>query len=203
MIKINLLNPKKRNKVNAKKSSSLIQESKSLDNEDVKKEAFRRILMILIFPICLMLYENLSIPDLHSEISKADKQIKEISEFIAKNSQIADLIKQMQNRENIVALKITEIEKKVAEKNTRVQMLDVLQQLIPERVWLTKLAESDSNVVLSGFAMNESELNTFIEALSKSIVFKEVNIIGSHQVNQEGQSLKKFELSFKLGGKYE
>lgn len=203
MIKINLLKQNSKMKSHGKKSSSSIDENKHIDAEDVRKEAIRRFLMILIFPICLILYEALSVPDQQSSLLIEEKKLKDINDFIAKNNQIAESIKKMQNRENIISLKIAEIEKKASEKNSRVQMLDVLQQLIPDRVWLTKLTENDANVTLSGMAMNESELNVFLEALSQSLIFREVSMLNSNQTVLDGNSLKKFEISFKLGGKNE
>ncbi len=203
MIKINLLNSKKKSKIKVNQSSKTIEEPTNLSVEEVKKESMRRILLIFILPLCLIIYEALSIPDLQAEMLSEEKKYKELTEFNNKNSQIAESIKRMQNRENLITLKIAEVQKKISEKNIRVEMLDVLQQLIPDRIWLTKLTESKSNVTLSGMAVSESELNGFLEAMSKSIIFKEVNILNSNQITYEGNSLKKFELSFKLGGKNE
>lgn len=203
MIKINLRNQKKKSKVQTKEKGSVSQENVLLNSDEIKKEALRKVLIILIFPICLMLYESLVVPDQEETVKTQQTKLKEAKDFISKNSQVADAIKKMQMKENLLSLKITEIEKKVIDKNTRIQMLDLIQQLVPEKVWLSKVAEANSIVSLAGFAVNDTELNTFFDSISKSIFFVDANIVNSNEVNLDGTNFKKFEMTFKIGGKSE
>ena len=84
------------------------------------------------------------------------------------------------------------------ERLREVKVMDNLQKDIPEKVWLTKVDFQETKLVISGLAIADSELTTFMENLSGSVFLHDVALLRSSEQPSEGGVLKKFDISCAL-----
>lgn len=95
-----------------------------------------------------------------------------------------------------------ELEKKLevintlrANKTGPVHVLDEIATRIPEKAWLQSLETQGNRIKLSGMAVNNETVATFMSALEDSEYFGEVFLEKIEQAPREGQRLKTFEIT--------
>ena len=79
-----------------------------------------------------------------------------------------------------------------------IYVLDLIQQVIPERVWLTNLEFTDSKVKIKGQAAVDADITTYIEALSRSVFLNDVQPGGTNEGIFEGVKIREFEINASL-----
>ncbi|MED5373095.1 MAG: PilN domain-containing protein [Myxococcota bacterium] len=73
-----------------------------------------------------------------------------------------------------------------------VHMLDELSLATPEKLTITGLKERGGNIELSGLAVSYEVVAQFLTNLERSAWFKDVELDGIDQVDQDGYKLKRF-----------
>jgi type IV pilus assembly protein PilN len=74
-----------------------------------------------------------------------------------------------------------------------VHVLDEISKAVPERLWLTSLAQKDAEFKIDGMTTSLQELSTFVASLEASRWFKKpVDIIDSQVQPGEGTEIFKF-----------
>jgi type IV pilus assembly protein PilN len=76
--------------------------------------------------------------------------------------------------------------------------LDDLSQSLPDRVWLTSLLEQSGKVELEGKAVTNAEIVEFINNLKASRHIREILLIESRQVTENGVPVYNFKLKCTL-----
>lgn len=118
----------------------------------------------------------------------------EIQTLIAKVKGVEDLegkIKDLKGKYQV----IEELNKK---KTGPVRVMESLSSATPPKLWLTQFRETGGNVTLDGLAIDHQTIADFLKALSSSAYFKNVDLIETTQIQQDGVSLKKFSLKATL-----
>jgi len=75
-----------------------------------------------------------------------------------------------------------------------------LSEAMPEKLWLTKYAENGTNLSISGIALNEELIATFMRNLQATDEFGNVELQLSEQTEVGGIKMKKFDLACVLRG---
>ena len=73
--------------------------------------------------------------------------------------------------------------------------LDNLQQLIPQRIWLTEVKLENHKMNMHGFAISENDISEFIKNLDDSVFFTNVNLSGTVESRSDQGVLQKFEIT--------
>jgi type IV pilus assembly protein PilN len=76
--------------------------------------------------------------------------------------------------------------------------LDELSRSLPDRVWLTSLVEQSGKVDLEGKAVTNAEIVDFINNLKASRYIREILLIESRQVTEDGVPVYNFKLKCML-----
>ena len=166
--------------------------------EDVRKEAIKRLVIILLFPLGLYVYEMQTIPGLKARLNGLNQQILALQEYNLKATNSVAEIKKFKEDEAKIQSRIAVLEKLSKDRLREIRVLDLLQQVVPEKVWFTNVNIGNGKALISGYAMSDFEISAFMEALSKSIFLVDVNLLSSSEQSVEGTNLKKFELSCTL-----
>ncbi|MNL16532.1 Fimbrial assembly protein (PilN) [compost metagenome] len=95
----------------------------------------------------------------------------------------------------MIETRISALEKISKDRQREIRVLDLVQQLIPEKAWLTRLQINPDKVVIQGLALSDFEVSTFLESLTKSVFLMDVNLVSSSESITDGVSLKRFEIS--------
>lgn len=192
MIKINLMS--KSLVLNA--SSSAGQESgPAVVTDEIRNDAAKKFLLILLFPVILYGYEYYNIDNLQSSL-RSEK--RKLNELINQNANIAGLVderRKIEADEATLLEQLKVIEELKKNRIKEVKILDGVQASIPERVWLSRIDYTKEKIVISGYTVSDGELSRFMDDLGKSIFLKEIALLKSSEVSSDRGAIKKFEIS--------
>lgn len=164
-------------------------------SESVRRDGLIRLLVIMLFPLGLYMYEQQNVPALVSQLSSRQAVLTELQNFNAKAETSVKEIKKFKEDEKKIQDRITVLEKIAKDRFREVKVLDLFQQIIPEKLWLTSLELKDGRILLSGMSTSDIDISTFMDSLSKSVFLQDVVLISSSEQIQEDVTLKKFEIS--------
>jgi type IV pilus assembly protein PilN len=166
--------------------------------EAKKKEGIREQIVVLVAAVVILflligvLHSRIKgqitstqkmIVETKAEITRLDDQIKEVNDIEVKRKNLED--------------KLTVIENLEKGRVGSVMFMDKMSQMIPEKLWLTALTESQGKVNLNGNAIDNQTVAKFIDNLEKSGVFREVIFGSSNQIMYEKYKMVNFNLSLK------
>lgn len=163
--------------------------------DQVRKDALVKMLVILLAPIGLFFYEQQNIPTIQSELARKQNALMELQTFNAKAENAVQEIKKFKEDEKKIQARIEVLEKLAKDRFREVKVLDLFQQVIPEKVWFNRVDLKDGKVLLAGFSTSDIDISTFMDSLSKSVFLQEVVLVSSSEHIQDGMTLKKFEIS--------
>jgi type IV pilus assembly protein PilN len=161
-----------------------------------KKESARQQISILLLAVTAVLVIAFGIYSVtlakistaHEEIGKSEQEIKRLKEKIGE----IDNIKKFQAE---VKKKLDILSQLRRDKTGPATRLAKLSDAVPDKLWLTKYAESGDNVSLAGVAFNEDLIAAFMRNLQASNAFTNVELLVSEQLDISGIKAKKFEIS--------
>ncbi|MFM6928606.1 MAG: PilN domain-containing protein [Bdellovibrio sp.] len=163
--------------------------------EDMRKEALKRLLVILIPTAGLYVYQTQNIPGKQAELSSKQQVLTELQSYNEKQAASVAEIKKFKEDEAIIEARISALDKISKDRNREIRVLDLLQGVIPEKAWLTKIQLNPEKVVIQGMAISDYEVSQFLESLTKSVFLMDVNLVSSAESVIDGVNLKKFEIS--------
>jgi type IV pilus assembly protein PilN len=199
LIKINLAD-KKANFVPLKKkdgSSDSVDDFIQVGENELKKQLIQKIIILLLPSVALFAWENISVPQKQQALTGKQKQISEITKKIAdtkvKTAKFPEAEKNFKN----VSIKIELLEKLRKSRKLEVKVLDNLQRVIPEKVWISRLEISDGHLSISGSSLTDIALTSFMDSLAKSVFLKDVSLVRASEAGDDftGLTVKKFEVS--------
>ena len=161
-----------------------------------KKESARQQISILLLAITAVLVIAFGIYSVtlakistaQEEIVKSEQEIKRLKEKIGE----IDNIKKFQAE---VKKKLDILSQLRRDKTGPATRLAKLSDAVPDKLWLTKYAETGGNVSLAGVAFNEDLIAAFMRNLQASNAFTNVELLVSEQLEISGIKAKKFEIS--------
>jgi type IV pilus assembly protein PilN len=164
-----------------------------------KKESARQqisifclsVVGVMVLALAIYLLTLAKISAANDEISKSEQEITQLK---AKIGEI-DNIKKFQAE---VKKKLDILNQLRRDKSGPGIRLAKLSNAVPEKLWLTKYAESGGNVSLGGVAYNEELIADFMRNLQASGDFVNVELGVSEQVDIHDFKAKRFEISCSL-----
>ncbi|BDD88572.1 PilN domain-containing protein [Desulfofustis limnaeus] len=175
MLKINLL-PIRQLKKRAKARNQIV----------AALIAFCGIIVLLAF---VGMLQAARISNLNDEIQAREKEKKSFDKVV---QELADLEKKRLELNE----KIRIINQLKTDSYLTVRILDEVANLIDNnRMWLTSLSQSGSNLTLSGYAMDNETIAQFMDELKFNSPFvNSVSLSNSSQASVSGKDLKSFSL---------
>lgn len=119
-----------------------------------------------------------------AKLKGMDLDIKEIEKFQAEKRKLdsqVEVIKQLSK-----------------ERLKNVKSLDAVQNLIPQKAWLSSISIRDNKVQFSGFATDDIVVSEFMQALENSVYFAGVNLVSSEEFKKDAGAIKKFTINCNL-----
>lgn len=166
-----------------------------LTDAELRKESFKRLAIVFILPAALYAYQQQNVPEKIAQLNQKSKALAEMKAFNETNSGSVAEIKKFKEDQDKIEKRINALDKISKDRQREIQVLDLFQQVIPEKAWLTKLEVQPDKVIATGISLTDAEISTFMEALTKSAFLMDVNLVNSSEVNVDNMSLKKFEIS--------
>ena len=159
------------------------------------------ILQVLIFGLVVFVsvvvcfFVNSSI-NTELEASRREKTILETQ--LAKLRQKTKKVDELEKKKMFLADKLTTIASLKARRQGPVQLLDNITGAIPERAWLTDLAQSGQDIEFQGLAVDPQTVSAFMRDLQGSVFFKSVDLSYSRLFLRDGVKLQKFAVVAKV-----
>lgn len=200
MIKINLA-PSSEQRVSSGSSSASFGSGSSsmsdvyLGPEQIRKEGLKRILILLLGPLALFVYENQNVPAKSAELSAQRQVLTDLQAYNAKQANSVAEIKKFKEDEATIEKRISALEKISKDREREIRVMDLLQLITPEKAWLSRVQLNPDRVNVQGYALSDLDVSTLLEGLTRSALLMDVNLVSSTEVSQDGVMLKKFEIS--------
>jgi len=115
---------------------------------------------------------------LEIKLARLKKQTKEAEKLEEKKQFLKD--------------KLTTIATLKANKYGPVRMMDDINGAIPERAWLKEISEKNRDLVLTGVALDNQTVSSFMVELEKSRFFKDVDLGESVEFVRDNEKLRNF-----------
>lgn len=197
MIKINLAKAQRTSGGQAGGGLDGVEGFTPISDDDIRKQAVTRLVLMVLFPSVLVAWEFQSLPAKRGELTSQQSRLAELTQQNQLAAQAVDQIKKLEVEEKKLQSQIDVIENIRKGRMQEVKLLDSIQRMTPSKVWLQRLDLNNSKLSLSGFAMTDGALTGFMDAMGRSIFFKDVNLVRSteQQEDSTGLTVKRFEIS--------
>jgi len=170
----------------------------------VRASAKREVLMVqagvvaISFAVLLAImgYVHYSISSevgkVKATISRTESEIKRLSTVIAK-------VNKFKSESKTLKTKLDVIKTLDEGREGPVHMIDELTRMIPLKLWLTNLKESDWQLSMSGNALDHETIADFMANMEKSPMFRDVQLKGTRKEKGAGLEVLQFtiEATFK------
>lgn len=193
MIRVNLA----RNRVDVQAGDMTLE----VDNEgrEQLKVALVKILVLAIFPGLLIFTEKYNLDNLRLQMAQISAQANQITTETQQKTQELNQLKAAIPGAESAALKLRLLGKMSKLRLRELISLDVVQSVIPERVWLKDLTFQNEQYSFKGGAVETSDLSEFVSKLEASAYFKDVIVIQDKESSNGGKG-REFELSASVEG---
>ena len=198
MIKVNLL----KTKIIENPGTGIAIENSASDT-GAMRSAILKVLMILVFTLGLMLYENQTIRALNQETASMITKVTQMQAAVNAKAVELEGFKDVEARAKELEDKLKILKSLSNLRLREVKTLDFMQSSIPEQVWLRNVVyESDrerveeGRFVFVGRAVTTDDLSEFVKRLDESAYLDEVIVIRNQEIPDEGnQSNRDFQMT--------
>jgi len=140
------------------------------------------------------------------EMSRLGQEIDELNAEVAKLNQQAKEVRELDRRRADLKAKLRVIEDLKSKRVGPARMLDDLSTATPEKLWLTDFTDAAGSATISGVALDNQTIATFMRQLQDSKYFFEVDLVETSQSDpqrgsveaQLGMVFKKFIIKARL-----
>jgi type IV pilus assembly protein PilN len=149
------------------------------------------VVVVALIIISLYFVKRVQVAATKADITTANNKINELKAKIGKLEELKTLKEQVRKKLDV----LTQLRKN---KTGPAQRLATLSDLTPNQLWLTSYVESNQEVKISGIAITEELIASYMKALEASKDFMSVELIITEQIVVSGTKLKKFDLTMRL-----
>ncbi|MFH2012678.1 MAG: PilN domain-containing protein [Pseudomonadota bacterium] len=164
--------------------------------EERKKESARQFISIGILSLILLAFilvflhinASMKINTLNAEIKSTEEEINRLNKIVKDIDVYKKKMKELQDKIEVIDI----LNRK---KTGPVKMLYELSKRTPTKLWVTSLEEKDLKLNLSGMALDNQTIASFMRNMENSNCFSNIELIQLQQEKWEGLKLKKFEIT--------
>ncbi len=136
-----------------------------------------------------------------SRIKELNREIAETRGKIQALKQKVDELQQYEEKKKEVEAKLAVIEEVAKGRFFQVRIMDELNRIIPDGVWITELSESGSGpdqvtITLKGGAVQPFDVTELMRSLEDSPIFSNVELVSVEQTHTETEVYTSFQLKF-------
>lgn len=164
-----------------------------------QKATALKLIIIILFPAALFGYEQMNIGDLTAALKKTNKRVAALEADLQAKKVEANKVSHYQKEMSTAENKLNIIRGYTKNRLTEIRSLDILQNLVPEELWLTYISYIKEEFIIKGETHNELNLNQFMQRLEKSGVFTNVLLLRSTKEQSDTTgTVRRFVISSRL-----
>lgn len=169
----------------------------AISDKEIQRQGATRLLMIIIFPAMLYVYELQTIPALQTAVSQKQNYLNELTRKNDSAKTAREEFKKFEAEQVKIQSQIGIIENLKKNRMQEVKVLDSIQRMIPSKVWLNRVELNTGKVQVEGHATTNVGITSFMDSLSRSVFLREVNLVRTEEDQNEikGMPLTKFEIA--------
>ena len=171
MIKINLLNAYKAGAASAGGAGASSFDITS-DSDAVNKKIyicfFKRILVLIIGPLGLYIYEIQTIPVLQAQLAETNQKYNELKQFNDSKQGLTEEIKKYEIEQARFNAQMDFINKIDHDKVNEYRLFEHLKTSTPASVWINRLDLTDNSLLISAETDEAKDQAVFIQRLSNA-----------------------------------
>ncbi len=173
-------------------------ESAEASEEQIKRKGLTNLFVLFVFPIGLFVYALQVKPQKISQINSLNAQLAELTAFNEKEANIVAEISKIKEDERNVQVRIDALQKVTQGRMAEIQMLNLIQSTVKERMWIQELNVDSGAMTLTGVSQNEVDINLFQEDLTRNVLLKNVFLEESNIKVIDNQNATEFKLRANL-----
>lgn len=170
MIRVNLLAARQRGLASSSSPASAV----SLSDNQRAQELLKRLGVLAVIPLALFLLEREIIPTKIEERSVAKKRADELRAFNSRQESTRNKIASLQKDGDKFEAQLNALKKLKHSQFYELRLIDLIQDIIPERVWVSSLnftnapegSSNDNKLEISFSTTSENEIDNFFTAIS-------------------------------------
>jgi Tfp pilus assembly protein PilN len=171
---------------------------------DVRRQAAIKVVVILLFPVLLFVWEKLRINSLQADKAQVQQRVDAVEAEKASFGSAAPRVEKANRLKTKIEKEIKVIRELAKNRLREVKALDQLQSVLPSGTWLESVSMENSKISLDGFALNEGSLTELLQALSGNVYFSTPKPKGTSVINNPTLgTVTKFNIEFGVGGRQE
>jgi type IV pilus assembly protein PilN len=149
---------------------------------------------VIFFAIicCSVVYVNLKL-----HIAKTTKAIATSNQEIAKLKTVLGEVNEFKKKQKDYQDKLDVIADLKRKKSGPIHLLDDLNKVLPEKLWLETFQETAGIIKITGIGVSQKTVADFITELEKSPYYRDVDLRLTKQVLQDGVKLQSFKVDCK------
>jgi hypothetical protein len=208
MIRINLLNSKIRSQVNPQLTTIAINADVVMTREDIQKQAFVKLGIMILFPLAFYLYDNYYYQDeVQSQFPPLEQRIDELGKFNAAKEKFVNDIKQFEKEGKLIQDKVNKINFLDALRGYEIDIHKFFQKSLPQKLWFDEMTYSfdqksetgvKGEIRIRGLSINPSDIAILRKVVKENILFTECEIVRQNTVTFENQNAESFEMVVKM-----
>lgn len=176
MIKINLLRNSQKGQSN---DTSVEVESSAEEKQQQRQQVLIRALIIIGFPMLLYFVEIFSLPGKRQQLAAKQSELSELTNFNSQVETKKEEIKQEKDKLAATLARLDLLKKNVLGRTSGIRSLEYIQQVMPQKLWLSDISVNEDKMSIKGYALTDAEISNFMESLSKTPLFVEVSLAGT------------------------
>ncbi|OYZ21192.1 MAG: hypothetical protein B7Y39_09650 [Bdellovibrio sp. 28-41-41] len=208
MIRINLLNQKIRSQANPQLTAISINADVVMTREDVQKQAFAKLGIMILFPLAFYFYDNFYYQEeVQSQFPPLEQRIDELGKFNAAKEKFVNDINQFEKEGKLIQDKINKINFLDALRGYEIDIHKFFQKSLPQKLWFDEMTYSfdqksetgvKGEIRIRGLSINPSDIAVLRKVVKENILFTECEIVRQNTVTFENQSAESFEMVVKM-----
>ncbi len=157
-----------------------------------------KLLLILAIPGGLVYFEKESLKDKRLRLNKMRAELATTEKEQAGLASVEEVVKQYTIEKEKIENQM-ELARSLNKVRLReIKSLDAIQNLIPKKVWLSKLAIDKGKMQITGYSINSEDISRLTSSMEDSVYFSEVVLSSSTEEQSTKGTFKKFELGCKM-----
>ncbi len=134
----------------------------------------------------------------NSSIESMTQEQKSLEKSLASLQETTKEVRELEAKKKELAEKTSIIAMLKKSKMGPVRVMDDLNLSIPEKAWVVDVKESQNLMNITGLALDNQTITTFMKNLEKSDFFETIELGESRKVDHKGISIKQFTLQAKV-----
>lgn len=162
---------------------------------EIQRKGLVHLLMIGILPAALFVYGAQKKPEKQNQIKALKAQLAELTSFNNKQVAIVAEITKIENDEKDVEKKIDAISSLTQGRLVEIKVLDLLQSIVRDKMWIRLIDVDNSKVSIEGMAQAEMDVSLFLNDLTRNVLLRDVRLLESQQELYDGQTYSRFKIA--------